>query len=85
MLLLKIGKIMSVTLNYPRVCNLFDFPLSQKTFVFLPIRGTSVGELYHVPCLQKSVSLFESLIVVFQHADLLWLHFWKLAASGRIL
>lgn len=34
---------------------------------------------------KKKVSLFESLILVFQHVDLLWLHFWKLAASGKIL
>lgn len=34
---------------------------------------------------KKNVSLFESLIFIFQHADVLWLHFWKLAALGRIL
>lgn len=77
---------MSVILNYPGVCNLFDFSLSLwKTFVFLTVRGASVGELSWGPCLQKHVSLFESLIFIFQHADVLWLHFWKLAALGRIL
>lgn len=35
--------------------------------------------------LKKNVSLFASLILVFQQADLLWLYFWKLAALGRIL
>lgn len=56
-----------------------------RTLLFLTLGGTCVGELQNAPWLQKKVSLFESLILVSQHADLLWLHFWKLAALGSIL
>lgn len=76
---------MSVTLNYPGVCNLFDFLLSrEKVFIFLTICGTSVGELYHGPCLQKKKK--KSLIVWVSHSCLstCWFSLATLLETGSL-
>lgn len=86
MLLQKIGKRMGIRLNYPEVSNLFDFLLSLKGPSFFSLLVWHLCRwVAECGMPSKNVSLFESLILVFQHADLLWLHFWKLAALGSIL
>lgn len=85
MLLLKTGKIVvfEITLG---LATLWFLALPVEDLFFSPSVAPLVGELQNVQYLQKKkVSLCESLVAVFQHADFLWLRFWKLAALGKIL